>query len=263
MDTVPVSTLSRTAFDATHSLKRIGSGKSIHSAADNPAAAAVAVGLETASSSERAAQRNINDGMSILQTADSASGTASDALQRMRELAVAASSGTVSGDARQALQDEFSQLQQHIDDTAARTEFAGQPLVDGTRGSIDVQAGRDMGDTVRMDMPDLTAGALGIGGLDLSSSGNAQAALNQIDTALADVSSARSDLGATHNRLASATHTGESRIEAQTASESRIMDTDMAKEVSTLANLQLQTKAGVAAAVQSRNIQRTAVLGLL
>lgn len=263
MDTTAVSTLQRTAVNPAQSLQRISSGQRINKAADDPAGLAIAAELSSATHSERAAGRNINDAMSVVQTAEGATATTTDALMRMRELAVAASSGTLGADGRAALQDEFSQLQQHIDSTAANTEFNGQALVDGTRGSIDVQVGGESGDQMRMDMPDLTGGSLGVAALDLSSSGNARAALDQIDAAIGEVSSARSELGASHSRLESAASLGQSRVEAQEASRSRIEDADYAKLAAQHANVMLQRDAGIAAAVQSRGIERTAVLGLL
>ncbi len=263
MDTTAIGTLSRTAYDATANLQKISTAKRVNQAADDPAGLAIAKELSVQSTSERAAVRNTNDAMSMVQTAEGATATTTDALVRMRELAVAASSGTVSGSARQALQDEFSQLQQQLDTTAAQTAFNGQALTDGSRASVAVQTGTGSQDQTDVALPDLRGGTLGVAGLDLTSAAGSQAAIDQLDQAISQVSQGRSELGAAHNRLSSAANTGTTRIEAQEAARSRIEDADFAKVASQQASLQIQQQASVAATVQSRNIERSAVLGLL
>jgi flagellin len=255
--------VSRAASAAHAGLQKISTGTRIPTAKHDAAGLAVATALETRSGGHRAALRAINTGMSTLQVAEGAATGAVDALQRMRELAVAASSGTASPAARQSMQDEFAQLQQSLDDTAARATFAGRPVADGTAGTIEVQAGPDGGDLIEAELPDLTSGGLGVGALDLSSPGAAQAALDAIDGALEQAGGARSALGAAHGRLSAAAELGEGSAIAQDAGAATILDADMAMELSQAAGAKLRQDAALAALVQGRGLARGAVAGLL
>ena len=246
-------------------LGQVSSGKRLASAAIDPAALGVFVNLDTAAASTRVGVRNANTGLSMLQTADSAAGSITDSLQRMRELAVQASSGTLSPQQRADVDAEFQQLRQEVGRQGQSTEFAGQPLTDGSASSLDVQVGTQgaASSQVGVGFGDLTDTGLGIGGLSLSTQGGAQGALDTLDAALDQVGSERARIGASYSRLESSIRFGESSALQKEEAASRIMDADFAMAVSKAAGAALQSEASVAAIAQSRNVQRTAVVGLL
>lgn len=246
-------------------LGQISSGKRLASAAVDPAALGVFVNLDTAAASTRMGVRNANSGLSMLQTADSAAGSITDSLQRMRELAMQASSGTLNAQQRTDVDAEFQQLREEVGRQAQATEFAGQALMDGSASSLDVQVGTDGSATseVGIGVSDLSDTGLGIGGLSLATQGGAQGALDTLDAALDQVGSERARIGASYNRLESSIRFGESSARQSEAAASRIMDADFAVAVSEAAGAALQSKASVAALAQSRSVQRTAVVGLL
>ncbi len=244
-------------------LAQISSGERIVRAGIDPAGAAILAELDTETASQRAAIRNSNDGMSLLQTAESAASSSVDQLQRLRELAMQAASGTTSDKSRAMLQEEADSILSELDAQADRTEFNGIKVADGSLGSLDVQTGTGSGDQTAIDLLDLTTGGLGVGGIDLNSASGAQTALDTIDAALDAVNEGRSKLGASQNRLESAIGYGEDAALATEAAASRIGDTDFLSAISDSANQSVQQKAAIFAMTQARNISRVAVQGLL
>lgn len=244
-------------------LQQIGSGERIVRAGIDPAGAAVLAELDTETASQRAAIRNSNDGMSILQTAESAASSSVDQLQRLRELAMQAASGTTSQQGRDMLQREADSILEELDAQADRTEFNGIKVADGSLGAIDVQTGTGSGDQTEVELLDLTTGGLGLGSIDLSSAAGAQNALDAIDSALDNVNEQRSGLGASQNRLESAIAYGEQAALNTEAAASQIGDTDFLSAAMENSNQSVQQKAAIFAMTQARNINRVAVQGLL
>lgn len=259
------ASLSRTGQTLQTQLQQISSGQRITRAAIDPAGLGVFVELDTAGASNRVAMRNANDGLSMLQTAEGATSSITDSLQRMRELAVQSSSGTLNDAQRGDIDNEFQQLRQEIDRVSGSTRFNGRNLADGSSADVDVQVGtdNDAGSRVGMGLTDLSAAGLGVDTLSLSTQGGSQSALDALDAALDTVSSERAGLGASSARMESALRYGEARGEALAESAGRIMDVDYAKLLSEQTGSALMQQAGISAQVQSRNIQRTAILGLL
>jgi len=254
--------LNRTSKGLTSSLERISSGLRINKAADDAAGLGVATNLETQVISTRQAIRNTNDGISIIQTAEGATNEVTDILQRMRELAVQSSSETLTDDERSFIQDEFSELTSEIDRIASGTEFNGIALADGTDTTLDVQVGINnvaAVDRITITLGDLTTSFLGVdtGTLSLSTSGNAQAAIDAIDTALDSVNGYRSNLGAVQNRLDSAINNAQTFVEAMEGARSQIQDADFAEETSNMTKLQIMQQAGVAALAQAKNMNQS------
>lgn len=264
-DAVGLNQLSRNTGVLQVQQQQLVTGKRIPFAAIDPAALGVFVELDTGAASTRAGVRNANDGLSVLQTAEGTASSITDSLQRMRELAVQSASGTLNNDQRAAIDAEFQQLSDEVGRQARGTEFNGLSLTDGSAGNVDVQVGPDNAGSSRVGVGfgDLTDTGLGIDGLDVLSQGGAQGALDALDSALDTVNQQRTDIGASYNRLESSIRYGESSATEQDAAAARIMDADFATLVSENAGSQIQQQAGVAALAQSRNIQRTAVLGLL
>lgn len=238
--------LGRTQKNLSRTLGRISSGLRITQAADDAAGLGVATALETSVISTRQAMRNANDGISIIQTAESATNEVTDILQRMRELAIQSASDTLANDERSYIQDEFLQLRQEVERIAAVTEFNGVSLTDGSSSSIDVQVGiqNSSNSLITITLGDLTTGAgLGIDTITLLSSTGARSALDFLDTALSSVNSTRSQFGAVQNRLESALNNSQVYSEALSAAESQIRDADFAVETSELTKLQIMQQA--------------------
>jgi flagellin len=253
--------LGRTQRDLTQSLIRIGSGFRVNRAADDAAGLGVATNLTTLARSTRMAMRNINEGISLIQVAESASVETTDLLQRIRELAVQSSSGTLQADQRSFVQDEFLQLRAEIGRIAASAEYSGRQLADGSVPTLDVQAGGggDASNRIAITLGDLTTSALGIQAISLDSASGAQAALAFLDTALGSVNQTRARLGAVQGRLESALNNNQVYEAALTAGASRILDTDYATETARLTKLQIMQQAGVAGLIQAKGINQSVI----
>jgi flagellin len=253
--------LSRTQQELGKSLESISSGLRINRAADDAAGLGVATSLESAVISTQQAMRNTNDGISIIQTAEAATQEVTDMLQRMRELAVQSSSETLAGEERSYISDEFNQLRSEIARISTVTEFNGIALTDGNTTQLAVQVGinNNSQSQISISLVDLTNTGLAITTMDLGSASSARAALDINDTALSSVNSARSVLGAVQNRLDSALVNSQYYMEALSAAEAQIADTDFATETSNLTKLQIMQQAGVASLAQAKNINQSVV----
>jgi len=258
-----LNALNGTSRNLSTSFRKISSGLRITQAGDDAAGLAVAENLDAASRSLRQAMRNTNDGISVIQTAEGATAEVANILKRMRELAVQSSSDTLADTERAYIQDEYEQLEAEIGRISAVTEFNGVALADGTNSSIDVQVGiNDSGDDrISLTLGDLSAATLGVdtGSLDLSSSAGAQAALDDLDTALDTVNGYRSSYGAVQNRLESALTNLETYTENLSAAESQVRDADFAYETAEMAKFQIMQQAGVAVLGQANAMNQAAL----
>ena len=250
--------MNATGRKLSKTFERLSSGLRIAKAADDAAGLGVAENLKVAASSARVASRNIGAGISMIAVAEGSSYEVGNILGRMRELAVQSSSETLGDDERQYIQDEYTQLAAEVDRIANVTEFNGMALTDGSTTTVSVQAGigSTANDTIDITLGDLTASTLGVdtGSLDLSTSSGAQSALDVIDSALDSVSSYRSQLGASENRLSSALNNLEVFVENTKAAESQIRDADFGEESAELAKQQILQQAGVAVLAQAKNL---------
>jgi len=258
-----INNLNATQRTLSGSYSRISSGMRIARAADDAAGLGVAESLSAQSASGRVAMRNTNDGISVIQTAEGAMDSIGDILARMRELAVQSSSETLEDSERAYVQDEFEQLSAEVDRIAASTQFNGLALTDGTLTSLDVQVGvmNTADDRIAITLSDLSASSLGVdtGGVDLSSAGAAQTAIDTIDAAIDSVSAFRSDLGAVQNRLDSALGNMETYVENLESAESQIRDADFAYETAELAKNQILQQAGVSVLAQAKTMNQGAL----
>jgi flagellin len=254
--------LASTNKSLSNVLGRISSGLRVNSAADDAAGLGVATNLETDAKSTTQAMRNANDGISMIQTAESASNEVVDILQRMRELAVQSSSETLDDDERSYISDEFDELSDEIARIANVTEFNGIDLADGTTTQVDVQVGiqNDTSSRITLDLGTLTTTALGLtASVSLSSVTDAQSAIENIDAALDTVNGYRSDLGAVQNRLDSAINNSQAYLEALSSAQSAIQDADFAHETSEMTKMQIMQQAGVAALAQAKNMNQSVI----
>jgi|AP45_3_1055517.scaffolds.fasta_scaffold05601_4 flagellin len=259
--------LGRTSKSLQGNLTKLTSGLRINSAADDAAGLAVSSEMKVDMRSLNQAKRNANDAISVLQTAESAMGQQGDILTRMRELSVQANNATLNNSQRDALNQEFTQLQTEFDRIASNTTFNGTSLLDGTiaAGSgLDIQIGVESGDTVTVEVEDTTAATLGVdsGTIDLSSTGNPAAAMTAIDSALETVNAERAKVGAMQNRMDVAIENLSSTYENTAAAHGRIVDVDVASEMASFTKNQVLMQAGSSMLAQA-NSQPQMALGLL
>ncbi len=260
--------LSATNTQLGKSLEKLSSGFRINRAADDAAGLAKSESLRAEISGSRQAIRNAQDGVSFVQTAEGALNEVHSILQRMRELAVdAANTATTDGEAQQA---EVTQLISELTAIGTNSTFAGMTVFSDYSGgsSLTFHVGSGSGQTLEIasDLQLNVAGTDGIfnghdiGAISLSTGANA--AIGVIDSAIDDVSTARSTLGATQNRLEHTVANLSVAVENLTASESRVRDTDMAEEMVSFTRHQIMVQAGTAMLAQANQVP-SSVLSLL
>jgi flagellin len=245
----------------SEAMERLSSGKRINSAKDDAAGLAIATRMDASVRGLNQAVRNANDGISLAQTAEGAMGGISNILVRMRELAMQASTGTLTDDDRDAVQTEVTALIEQIGDIATRTTFNGTALLDGT-ADIDIQTGLDTGQVVNIAIEDLQAAALAVDDLDLSTATDASAALATLDTAIQTVATQRANLGAQQNRLEATVDNLTSTVVNLSDAKSRIEDADFSAESTKLAAAGILSQASTAMLAQANQSQQ-GVMNLL
>jgi flagellin len=247
-------------------MERLSTGLRVNRAADDPAGLAVAMHLTAEDHSASQAMRNTAQGSAIISTAEGAMGEIGNILDRMRELAVQSSSETLSGSQRSSIDDEFGELSAEIDRISAATEYNDIKLTDGSTTSLNVQVGTDGSSSsqISLSFSDVDAIALGVdtAGMDLSTASGASSAITDIDTAIDTIASERAALGASANRLESASSYMQEMQLATRAARSSIMDADMAWEIAESSRLQVIQAGGIAALAQARDINLS-IIGLL
>ena len=260
-----ISNLNRTQGHLNKSLARISAGVRITTAADDAAGLGVAENLAAQTRSLKMAQRNTNDGISVVQTAEGAAAEIGNILKRMRELAVQSSSETLENQERTYVNDEFAALGSEIDRIAEVTEFNGVPLANaGVAAALSVQVGVDGTANSRIDVAlfnlrsDAATMAVDTGSMDLLTAANAQTALAGIDTAIDFINTVRSSFGAVQNRLESAFRQTDNYHLNLKDSESRIRDTDYAMESANMSKYQIMQQAGVAVLAQAKTMHASA-----
>ena len=237
-------------------MRKLSSGKRIDRASDGPAALAQIERLNAQVRSLTRSSNNLQDGVALTRTAEAGLSEVSSQLSRLKELSVQAQNGTLSEADKQVLQEEADQIVAQIDQVAAGTEFNGKELLDGSEGSVEIDAGD--GASVSVDTSSVAADALGLSSFDVTSS-DAGAA---VDAALAQVAERRASLGATERRLTSASRELESRVEQLTGALSRIRDVDVARESSDRVGNELRLQSALAVSVQA-NLQPKLLIDLL
>ncbi len=254
--------LRRSTLALNKSLERLSSGLRINRAADDAAGLSIAEGLSSQVRGLRVAQRNAQDGINLVQTAEGALSEVTNMLQRMRELAVQAANGTLSAENRTDIDGEFQQLKTQITDTITRTEFNGIfPL--NSAVAIVLQTGVDAGQTtiVTGTAPGMSLLTLGISGTLLTGADgtNASAAIAALDTGIGAVNTRRASLGATQNRLEFTINTLAIQEENSAASESAIRDANIALETIAFTRAQILVTAGTAILAQANLVPQNAL----
>ncbi|MDU0313437.1 flagellin [Phycicoccus sp. M110.8] len=257
--------LSSTQSSMATSLERLSSGLRINRAADDAAGLAISEKLRAQTNGLNQATSNAQDAISLVQTAEGALNETHSILQRMRQLSVQAANDTNTADDRTAIQSEVTALNDELDRIASTTQFNGQNLLDGTggtSGTFTFQIGANSGQTVDVAFAKADTTTLGTGTLDVSTSAGAATALTAIDNAIKTVSGNRADLGAVQNRLQHTINSLSVASENSAAAESRIRDTDMAKEMTSFTRSQILQQAGVSMLAQANSAPQS-VLKLL
>ena len=229
----------------TKSFQKLASGNRINRAADDAAGLAISERLKALSSSLTQGVRNLNDGISATRVAEGALNESSNVLVRLRELSIQSQNGTLNGQQKEAIQQEFDSLTEQLSDISADTNFNGKALLSGSEADIEVVDGTG-GEPTTVEVSDQSAQALEVEGLDASDPGT----LAKIDQAIASVSSTRARLGSTENRLSSQIRSQMVAIENTMRANSQIRDTDFAKETSELLKNKVLRQAAVSVRAQ-------------
>ena len=250
-----------TSQNLSASMERLSSGYRINKAADDAAGLAISQKLQSQVGGLDQAQRNAQDAVSLVQTAEGSMSEVQSMLQRVRDLAVQYNNGTLSSSDKAAITNEVAQLSDEIARIAAQTKFNGISLLQGN-GTIVFQIGADDGETITVSARDL----FGTGTtFDVDSAiftFGATVTLASIDTAIDNVSNARSTFGAVQNRLEHTLNNLATYEENLSASESQIKDVDMASEMVNFTKLQILQQAGTSMLAQA-NTSPQSVLKLL
>lgn len=250
--------------NANRSMARLASGMRINQAADDAAGLAISENLKGQIRGLRQANRNANDGISLVQVAEGSLNEVSNMLIRLRELGVQASSDTIGDTERKFLDVEYQQLKEEIQRITESTVYNGYELLNGTGGMIDIQVGVN-NDAFR-DRISFNAGAanssveaLGLAAESVGTKEGAQMSLSTIDSALTQVNAIRANFGALQNRLQSTSNNLLIADENLSAANSRIRDTDVAAETSEMTRNNILLQAGVSVLGQANQSQNLAL----
>jgi flagellin len=274
--------LNTTAAQQNKSMEKLSSGYRINRAADDAAGLAISEKMRAQIGGLDQAQRNAQDGVSLVQTGEGALNEVHSMLQRMRDLKVQYTNGTLDSSDKKAIVSEAQQLSAEIKDISSKTEFNGIKLLNGqggTSGVVSFQVGANAGETISVTTSDLmgdaASGGVGTDFSDLATAAGTDAAsvasattawdaidIGDIDTAIGNVSTQRSNFGAVQNRLDHRLTNLATYEENLTASESQIRDVDMASEMVNYTKLGILQQAGTSMLAQA-NQSAQSVLSLL
>ena len=242
--------------ESQSTLAQMASGSRITKSADDAAGLAISEKLKGQIRSTDQANRNANDGISLVQVAEGGLEEVSNILVRLRELSIQSASDTI-GDTERSFSDmEYQNLKLEVERISQVTEFNGVKLLSGEGDKLDFQIGAnndDFQDRISYDVSAQNAklDSLGIGGLSVSSKGGAQEALTSLDAATQMVSGQRASLGAIQNRLMSTSNNLQVTKENLSAANSRIRDVDYAQVSAKNAKNQILTQAGTSVLAQA------------
>lgn len=279
-----VNAINKSNASLATSMERLATGNRINSSADDAAGKQIATRLQTQSDGDAVAQRNISDATAMLQTADGMFDEMTDVLGRMNDLATQASNGTYSDDDLQAMQDEYDELGQQMSDMMQNTTYGGTNLFGTASGgsntgedglfqsAVTFQVGAESSDTITVDIStqlgglvsdlgkvsasfsaDQTGSASGAAGTELTTSGGAHAAMDNISTAMDDIGAIQSQLGASINRLNDTAANLTNMKDNTDVAIGNIMDTDYATEASNMTKQQVLMQTGITMLKQSNS----------
>src|SRR3954468_8675223 len=267
--------LTASASEASKSMEKLSSGYRINRAADDAAGLGISEKMRGQIGGLAQAQRNAQDGISLVQTAEGALGEVHSMLERVRDLKVQFNNGTLEDKDRESISAEVLEIAKEVSNILDDTEFNGKKLF-GVNDSFDFQVGANEGETITLSATDLVStiangGLSELGGLATGttasagaalSTGGSLAVLSDIDAAIENVSKARGNYGAVQNRLEHRLANLATYQENLTASESRIRDVDMAAEMTKFTKLNILQQAGTSMLAQANQAPQ-GVLSLL
>jgi flagellin len=244
--------------------ERLSSGNRINRAADDAAGLAISEQLRAMIRGYRQADRNANDGISLVQVAEGSLNEVSNILIRLRELGVQAASDTIGDTERKFLDVEYQQLKSEVQRITESTNFNGYDLLNGTGGVIDIQVGvhnNSFQDQISFNASaaNSTLEALGLTAETLATKESAQMGLDVVDNALTSVNAIRANFGALQNRLVSTSQNLKVADENYSAANSRIRDADIAAETSEMTRANILQQAAVSVLAQTNNSQQLAL----
>lgn len=256
--------LSKVNKESQESFSKLSSGTRITKAADDAAGLAISEKMKAEIRSAQQANRNANDGISLVQVAEGGLNETSSILVRMRELAIQSSSDTV-GDSERGMADlEYQQLKSEMDRISQVTEFNGKKLLDGSGEKLEFQVGTgsdDFQDRIGLDPTTLNSSisSMGVEGVDITTKESAQGSLQSLDSAVEKISGQRAVLGSLQNRLTSTSNNLQVYAENMSAANSRIRDVDYADETAKQARNQILTAAGTSVLAQANMSSQSAL----
>ena len=258
--------LSGTQNEMGRSMERLSSGLRINRAADDAAGLAVSETMRSNIRGQQVASRNAQDGVSLVQVADGALGNVGDMLQRVRDLAVQASNGTLTDAQRSNLDAEVQQVLTEINAVGSNTDFNGIKILAGSvstaASAVTLQVGSAAGQTIAFTIGTVSTGDLGVSGIAVSSAASASAAIASIDAAISTITTNRANLGATQNRLEQTISRLGLMAENLQGAESRVRDADMAQEMIKFTKAQVLQQSGMSMLAQANQAPQS-VLSLL
>lgn len=256
-----MTTVNRETEDST---RKLASGERITKAADDAAGLAISEKLKAHIRSSKQANRNANDGISLIQTAEGGLSESSAILTRMREMAMQAATDSVSDSEREMISYEYENLKQELDRIAQVTQFNGKNLLNGTSNAMDFQIGvgeDTWDDRISLNTKKFNAGTqgLGVAGVTVNSKFAAQQSLAKIDQAFNTIATQRSELGSIQNRLQNSSTNLDIYTLNMSQANSRIRDLDYAEETSKQARNTIVSAASTAVGAQANVIGRDAL----
>ncbi len=253
--------LGKTQHALSTSFARLSSGMRINSAADDAAGLGISKSMNAQVRSFAVAERNTNDAISMVQTADGGAEEIHGLLTRMRELAVQASNGSLSASDYTNIDAEFQSNLSEIDRIASSVQFNGINLLSGAAASKDFQVGigTDGTDRVSVSFGGADATRLAVNGSSVTSFANAQSAITALDSAIGTLSGVRAGWGAAMNRFQNTVSNLQTMQTNMSASLSRIRDADIASETAALSKNQVLSQAGAAILSQANQSPQLAL----
>lgn len=266
---VAVNQMAKNTALQGNSMQKLSTGLRINKAGDDAAGLAISEKMRSQIRGMEQADRNVQDGISLIQTAEGGLEEAGNIVQRMRELAVQGANDTNIDEDREKIQAELDQLQAELVDLANDTKFNGMTLLNGGVNlqngatTLTLQAGADSQTrTIDLGSINLSEIADSISNISVDDHNKASDSIGALDDALEKINTARSTLGAMQNRLEYTSSNLQTSTENLTSAESRIRDVDVAKEMINLSKLNIITQASQSMAAQAKQ-QPQGVMQLL
>ncbi|MBL8606842.1 MAG: flagellin FliC [Myxococcales bacterium] len=253
--------MEKTSQSLSKTFQRLSSGFRINDASDDAAGLGISKSMNAQVRSYAVAERNANDAVSMLQTADGGADQIHELLTRMRDLAVQASNGSLATNDYTNLDAEFQASLSEIDRVASSTQFNGINLLAGAAAARQFQVGIGTATTDRISVSFGGAGAtqLAVNGTSVTTFTNAQTAITALDAGIQSLSGVRGGFGAAMNRVNVAVSSLQSMQTNMSASLSRIRDTDVAKEAANLSRNQVLSQAGASVLAQANQSSQVAL----